>query len=225
MLVGITGWKDEHWKSKLAEINRYKIKKIGLFLEMFTPEKRKKVYRALLDSEVKEIPLVHLRNEMSLEEIRFLMKNFKTKYFTIHESTFRVIKKWDKVRRMLYLEMNADNKIPKGDKVQGIGGFCVDLSHYMMEKTLDSKEYGYIETKKTILKYFKCNHVNGYSYANNRDVHTVKNLKEFEYLKKIPKYLFGDVIAIETFNSIKDQLIYKKHLVKLLEEEFGLVYA
>ena len=32
ILVGITGHTDKHWKSKIEEINKRKITKVGLFL-------------------------------------------------------------------------------------------------------------------------------------------------------------------------------------------------
>ncbi|MFH1332538.1 MAG: hypothetical protein ABIH63_04630 [archaeon] len=221
ILVGLTGWKKKHWQEQLEEINKHNIRKIALFLEMFKPEQRKKIYEALLKSKAKEIPLVHLRNDMNIKEIKFLIKKFKTKYFTIHENTFRVMRKWNGNNKKLYLEMNVDNRVPKNVKINRIGGFCVDLSHYMVEKKLNSREYDYIEERRKVKKYFRCNHINGYSYKKNKDLHTVKSLREFEYIKKLPNYLFGEVIGIEVFNSIKEQLKFKEHLIKLLNKKFN----
>ena len=65
---------------------------------------------------------------------------------------------------------------------------------------------------------FKCNHLNGYSYAKNIDLHTIFSLKEFDYLKTLPTFVFGDVIAIETFNSLKEQITFKKYIINLLQK-------
>jgi len=41
-------------------------------------------------------------------------------------------------------------------------------------------------------------------------------LKDFDYLTTLPKFVFGKIIAIETYNSIKKQLEFKKHLETIL---------
>jgi len=216
LLVSITGRTEADWKSKLKEIEKYKIHRISLFLECFDEKQRKAIYQALLNSSVKEIPLVHIKNDMEREELAFLVKEFKTKYLTIHECSFAFLKKWKGFHKSLYLEMNADNFISQSVKVNRIGGFCIDLSHFKIKLEKCSKELMYILKRKEIRRYFACNHLNGYSYQKNEDLHTVNSLKDFDYLKTLPKFVFGKVISLETFNSIKDQLKFKKYLSKLL---------
>ena len=46
-------------------------------------------------------------------------------------------------------------------------------------------------------------------------------LSNFDYLKTMPKFLFGKIIALETFNSIKEQLIFKEYLIGLLSDKFS----
>ncbi len=217
ILVSLTGRKQRDWSSKLEEIKKYKIKKIALFLEMFTKIQRKQIYQALLSADVKKIPLVHVRDDMSKEELEFLKKNFHTKCFTIHESSFKCIDKWKGLHRRLFLEMDKDNKIPKNVDVSKIGGFCIDLAHFKCEQKLWSKEFLYIIKREKIHRYFKCNHLNGYDYDKNEDIHTIRGLNQFNYLKTLPDFLFGKYIALETFNSIEDQLKFKKYIVKLLK--------
>jgi hypothetical protein len=216
ILVSITGRTQKEWESKLKEIENHKIRTIALFLEIYPLSQRRKIYKALLNSHVKKIPLVHIRNGMKKQELKFLEKNFKTKYFTIHESGFRYLKDWKGFYKKLWLEMNKDNQIPKNVDVSKIGGFCIDLSHFKMEQEIWSKEFEYIIRREKIHRYFRCNHLNGYDWKTNSDLHTITNLKQFSYLKTLPKFLFGKYIAIETFNSIKDQLKFKQHVIKLL---------
>lgn len=216
LLVSITGTKESDWKSKLKEIENKKIKKIALFLECYPSSQRKKIYKALLSSNVKNIPLVHIRNGMKREELKFLEKNFKTKCFTIHESSFKYLKNWKGFYKKLFLEMNKDNKIPSNVDVSKIGGFCIDLSHFKSEEEIWSKEFEYIIRREKIHRYFKCNHLNGYDYKTNSDLHTITSLKQFSYLKTLPKFLFGKYIALETNNPIEQQLKFKKSIIKLL---------
>jgi len=217
ILVGITGYKDIHWKNKLKEIKRFKISKVALFLERFNEKQRKEIYKALLNSKIKEIPLVHVRNDMKKEELVFLAENFGSKYLTIHESSFSFLRKWKGFSKHLFLEMDVNSFISQSVNVDKIGGFCIDLSHFRIGIEKRSKEFEYVLKRKHIRRYFACNHLNGYSPKKKfLDVHFIKSLKDFDYLKTLPKFLFGRIIALETDNSIAEQLKFKEYLSKLL---------
>lgn len=217
IIIGLTACNGDGWQEKLKEINKLKIKKITLFVEEIEKSERKKLYNALLNSVVKEIPLVHIRHDSTKDELIFLEKNFKSKYFTIHETGFKILKNWNGFYKKLYLEFNYNNFIPKNVKIEKIGGFCIDLSHFKVSEKKLSKEFEYVMKRKN-LGLFKCNHLNGYSYERNCDVHYVKTLKELKFLKTLPKFLFGDVIALEMYNSIQEQLNYKKNIIKILNQ-------
>jgi hypothetical protein len=216
ILVSITGVKEAHWRKKLKEIEAYKITEAALFLERFETPQRQKIYRGLLRLNIKKIPLVHIRNDMSRDELKFLVKHFNPKYLTIHEDSFNFLRKWRGYYKKLFLEMNYDNFISKIVKVKRIGGFCIDLSHFKAAKERNAKEYGYITEKIKSKKIAICNHLNGYSATKKIDLHTVRSLKDFDYLKTLPEALFGEKIAIECDNSIAEQLKFKDYLVKML---------
>lgn len=222
ILVSITGHEEKDWQSKLKEIKDFNIQEIALFLEIFEKDQREKIYKALLNSNIKSIPLVHIRHDMAKEELEFLQKNYKTKYFTIHEENFthHDVENWKGFYKNIYLEMNFDNVVSKKVKVEKIGGFCIDLAHFKVGLEKLSKDFGYVFERKELHKYFRCNHLNGWNPEINRDMHTVYELKNFDYLRDLPKFVFGKVIALEMFNSIKEQLEFKKYLDKLLAEKF-----
>jgi len=116
--------------------------------------------------------------------------------------------------------MNADNYVSPKVVVEKIGGFCVDLSHFKVAQTRWTKDFDYVYFRK-LKPYFCCNHLNGYSSKMNTDLHAVKSVKDFEYLKTLPKFVFGKVIALEMENGVSEQLRYKKYLVKLLNNLFS----
>lgn len=213
--VGITGYKDSHWKSKLSEIEKLKIDKASLFLERFTKLQRKKIYKALLNSRVREIPLIHIRNDIDRGELSFLAKKYNKPYFTIHENSFNYLKKWRGYYKNLYLEMDYNNSISRKVDVGKIGGFCIDLAHFKASEERWAKEFLY-EFKKNKKNYFKCNHLSGYSFGKNCDIHLVKKSEDFDYLKTLPGFLFGNVMAMEIDNSIAEQLKFKNYIIKLL---------
>lgn len=219
ILVGITGKEEKDWKEKLKEIEKLKIKDVSLFLELFEKPEREKLYKALPESGIKSIPLVHIRHDMTTDELKFLKDNFKTKYFTIHEENFidNDIKKWKGFYKNLSLEMNFDNFVSKKVEVKKIGGFCVDLAHFKVAMEKLNKDFKYVFDRKKYKKYFDCNHLNGYDPETNCDMHTIYNLKDFDYLKTLPTFLFGKFIALETENCIAEQLEFKKYLLKILK--------
>jgi hypothetical protein len=219
ILFGITAKEEKNWKEKLREIKNLKIKEASLFLELLEKDQREKLYKALPESGIKNIPLVHIRHDMTTDELKFLKDSFKTKCFTIHEENFidDDIKKWKGFYKNLALEMNFDNFVSKKVKVKKIGGFCVDLSHLKVGMEKLSKDFKYVFDRKNTKKYFDCSHLNGYNPKTNCDMHTIHSLKDFDYLKTLPNFLFGKFIALETYNSIKEQLEFKKYLISILK--------
>ncbi len=218
ILLSITG-EDNDWQRKLDDLNKLQIKTAALFLERFDQAERKKIYRALLDATVKEIPFCHITNDVEIEELVFLESKFKTKYFNIHEKGFGFLTKWPGFEKKIYLEMDANNYISQKVAVEKIGGFCVDLSHFKIAMAKWTKEFDYTFLRKDKAN-FACNHLNGYDEINKSDLHTIKNLSDFDYLKTLPKFLFGKVIALEVENSIPQQIKFKEYLIKLLDHLF-----
>lgn len=217
--LGITGEKNVDWQSKLEEIDLLGIEEAAVFLECLKKQQRDNLCRLLLKSSIKKVPLVHLRSDSGKDEIKFFIDNFKTRYFNIHEDGFNSLNRWKGYWDKLYLEMNYDSRIAKNVKVRKIGGFCVDLSHLKSAIARGSEEAYYIFIRKHKIK-FTCNHLNGYSPQKNRDLHTITGLKDFDYLTTLPKYVFGEIIALEVENSIKEQIKFKEYLTKLLNNYF-----
>ena len=139
LVVSITGCTSKEWQQKLKEINQYKINEICLFLEAFPKKEQRGLLPALKKSVVKKIPLVHIRNDTTKQEINFFIKHFGSRFFTIHERHFHILKKWRGYYKKLYLETNYDNRLAHYVDVEEIGGFCVDLAHFKKEVTSQTK--------------------------------------------------------------------------------------
>jgi hypothetical protein len=217
ILVGLTGRTEADWRAKLEEINRREIAEIALFLEFYRRSERKKIYEALEKSCVREIPLIHIRNDMTRDELKYLCEKYNNPCLTVHENSFNRLSEWSGYHQQLFLEMNYNNSIPKNVDISKIGGFCVDLSHFKSAEEKWSKEFEFTLKQRGKKDLFVCNHLNGYSYKINSDLHTISTLDEFNYLKTLPDFVFGDVIAIEVFNSIKEQLEFKKYITDLMK--------
>lgn len=219
ILISITGRNVEELKNKILEIEKLGIKRVALFLTFLNFSQKQKIYELLLSSGIQNIPLVHVRHDMIKEELEFLEKNFNVEYFTIHEDAFGYFKKWNGFHKKMYLEFNYDNYVPENVDVKKVGGFCIDLSHFKAsEERGKTKDFKYVNKRKNYHNYFMANHLNGYSYVRKKDLHTIRSFKDFDYLRTLPKYLFGRYIALEVFNSIEEQLKYRKYLIKFLDK-------
>ena len=221
IFLSITGKDNIDWQLKLKEINQLKIDKAAVFLSRFEKKERDNFYRFLLKSSIKNIPLVHLREDVSREEIQFFVERFKTDHFNIHEEHFNLLDQWQGFWDKLYLEMDYDSEISKDVKVRKIAGFCVDLPHFKAAIARGTAEAAYAFFRKNRIR-FACNHLGGYSEKKRGDMHTIKSLRNFDYLTTLPKYVFGKIIALEAENSIKEQIVFKNHISKILDDYFSL---
>ena len=222
LIVSLTARHRRDWQNKIKEIKKYRLREVALFMEILPPAERKGLLDALTEAGVKKIPLVHIRNDNTKKELDVLYKKFGARYFTIHEFHFKyhIIRHWRNYYKNLYLEMTTDNHVSPKVKVEKIGGFCMDLAHYKKQVTLQDEEYLYIiEHLKTAPT--GCNHLSGYSYKRNKDLHHVSRAREFEYIKTLPHNLFGKVIAFEIFNPLKDQLRFYPAVKRTLQHELG----
>jgi len=215
----ITGFTNSDWQSKLQEIEEFKITEVAVFLSLFDKKERNHLYKFLLKSSIKKIPLVHLRDDSDSKDVEFFVKNFQTECFNIHEGFFRFLDRWKGCWDKIYLEMNYDNTVIKDVDVEKIAGFCIDLSHLKTAIARGSEEANYILSKKGKMK-IACNHLNGFDCMGNEDKHIVTDLKDFDYLTTLPKDVFSKIIALEVYNSIKEQLEFKKYLVGMLNRYF-----
>lgn len=217
ILLSITGTESFDWADKLKEINARKIDEVAVFLASFDKKERDNFYRLLLKSTVKTIPFVHLREDVTKEEIKFFIDRFKTRYFNIHEDHFKKLDQWQGYWDKLYLEMNFDDEVAKDVKVRKIGGFCVDLAHLKAAISRGTEEASFVFFRKKQAE-IACNHLNGYAPLAMKDIHLVKDLNAFDYLTTLPKYAFGKIIALEVYNSIEEQIKFKKYLSRLLKK-------
>ncbi|MFH1575743.1 MAG: hypothetical protein ABIB55_02250 [Candidatus Nealsonbacteria bacterium] len=217
ILLSITGKESFDWANKLKEINARKIDEAAIFFGSFDKKERDNLYRLLLKSTVKTVPFAHLRDDMSAEEIKFLIDRFKTKYFNIHESSFNILDQWKDYWNKLYLEMDFNDEIAKNVKVRKIGGFCVDLAHFKAAISRGTEEASYIFLRKNESE-IACNHLNGYNPVTMKDIHIIKDLSSFDYLTTLPKYAFGKIIALEVYNSIEEQIKFREYVSRLLEK-------
>ncbi len=212
--VSLTGYDVMTFERKFKELKKFKINEVCLFLSALPRKHHKYVFEKLLHSDIKYIPLVHIRQDTLKADIEFLKKKFKTKYFNIHNDALENIERYEPYLKDVVLETHPDVQFNETGLAK-IGGFCIDVAHFWRGKEIQSKDYFQVLKYKDQKKLFKCNHLSGYKKGWG-DLHDIKNPKSFLYLKEVPKFVFGNILAIEIMDTINMQLKVKKLVEEIL---------
>jgi hypothetical protein len=227
-IPALTTTNGSDWKAKFKEIQEFKIEEIALFPTCLTKEERKILYDNIKNSCIKKIPLVHLREDMDINELDFLIKNYDTQIFNTHsEREFSINKVWiDKYKELICIE-NTSNFPLDEEEIKKYGGICLDFAHLENARLSDSDRY---KKEIEVLSKFpiKCNHVSAVKKDifsvddKNRkihyDSHHMDDLSELDYLKKYPINYFSDLCAIELDNSLNEQLEAITYINKIIGE-------
>ncbi len=216
ILLGLTTTKKSNWREKIKEIQKYEIKDIALFLTGIPFEERKELYKLLENTNIDFIYHAHLRNDMTVDEVSYLSSRYNVQAFNIHSlrSTYASEKELIKhFKSKIYIENTS--VVPKEEELKGCAGFCVDFSHWEVQRF--THWYEYRNMKKLLEKYkIGCSHISAvkrklkiFSYDN----HNAKDYKNFNYLSKYKKYL-PEFMSLELENSFAEQMKIKNYIEK-----------
>ncbi len=210
-----------NYEKKLEEVYQLNLKKVCVFLTGLDFNQRQEFLKKLKNTSIKEIPFVHLRSDMKVEELEFLIENYNTKVFNIHtEKEYPLKYDYSKYKNFIYIE-NVYKAFDESE-IKNWAGICLDFSHLENDRLLRPKIF---EKNIKILKNHKigCNHISAVKseyHFNEKNIkryddHLADNLSNFDYLKQYSKNLFSNFCAIELNNSIKFQLNVIDYICKL----------
>jgi len=232
ILLGLTTTPGSDWHGKIEEIKKFGIKKVALFPTFIGAEKRKELYELLEDTEDLKISHVHLRNDMTNEEIEYFINKYDTEVFNIHPQNklYSFSDDFLKYADRIFLENLI--MIPAEDELRKYAGLCIDLSHWedcTLQQNMDYNESSipYDEAMVSRIKKFPvgCCHVSAIKNQLHPDVgmpgrmeyceHMLDEISEVDYVKKYIKYL-PKYISLELENCFEEQLKVKKYLEEIL---------
>ena len=224
ILVSITTTQGSDWQGKIKEIEKLGLEEAALFPTCFERKERERLYALLLEAGIRNIPFVHIRNDMAPQELDYLIENFGAKAFNIHSnSEYPFIHDYAKHGKMIFIE-NVYSPLDEKE-IKRFGGVCLDVSHLENDRLHEPEKYRH--NLKVLEKYpIGCNHLSCFQNVPRRDEngylrldsHFLEKLPEMDYLKNYPKKYFSDIVAIELENSIEEQLKVRDYLI----EEIGL---
>ena len=215
------GGEASDWRARIEEIKKLGLKEIALFPTALVREERYELYEELKKLSLERIPFVHLRTDMEVEEIDYLVENFKTEIFNIHTTiNWPLLHDYSKYAKQIFIE-NGGQTVPTEEELNKFAGLCIDFSHWENNVILGDVEYDK-QMKERIQKYIVgiC-HLSVIKEEpipdrfNDRelqyDSHLLEKTQELDYLKKYAQYIPA-VCAIELENSIEQQLEVKQYL-------------
>lgn len=227
ILPVLTTTRNSDWQAKIDEIDRLGLKEMAFFPTCLKPDERQELYKRLEKTSLQCIPHVHLRNDVTYQEIAYLINTYKTKIFNHHsENEFPVLSDWSGYTDIIYIE-NSEI-IPTAKELENYAGLCLDFAHWENGRLLKQSKYsGFSE----IVNQFPigCGHISAIRPAPERDnnpnpdsqpgydSHWLKDLSELDYLAKYQAYL-PPIISMELENSLSTQIEAIAYLNKLLKE-------
>jgi len=227
ILVGITTTHNSNWRKKIEDIDKLNIKEVALFPTVLGAGERKEYFEKLSKSKLKSAPHIHIRDDMKIEELKYIHDQYGTKLFNIHatdDGNDFIEKYGEKYKRQLFVENSGELDDNFYQALASSSGLCLDFSHYY--------DYWYIQKRRDYEKLnsllpslnIGCCHISAITkekmfvdyggkdkWHYNR--HTFSKLSEFDYLKELKEFL-PDIISLELENDLDEQLAVKKYIEK-----------
>ena len=205
------------WQEKIQEAQDLELKEASLFVTGLNYQDRQECYKLLEGTFVEKIPLVHLRNDVTIEELDYLTEKFNTEVFNTHPIRERpLMYDWSRYQDKIYIENTK--YIPEREELERFGGICLDFVHW--ENALLKEYSNYKPLSDLVQKYpIGCGHLSPLKPSieenpesnTDYDSHYMEKLSEFDYLQKYLNYL-PPFVAIEVKNSLKKQLQIKQYV-------------
>ncbi|MBU3942516.1 hypothetical protein KKA24_00870, partial [Patescibacteria group bacterium] len=192
ILLGVTTTSGSNWRGKIKEIKKLGLKEVAFFVTCLNKEERQEFYDLAEETGVKA-PFVHIKSDMDVSELDYLVDKFKTKVFNIHtEREYPLKYNLSKYKKKIYIENIYFDLLE--EEVKEFGGICLDMSH--LEEDSISRKNKFKQNIEIIERNFiGCNHISAITKEprfdeeagfSRHDRHFFKDLSELDYLKKYP---------------------------------------
>ncbi|MFA5743162.1 MAG: hypothetical protein WCX77_03160 [Candidatus Paceibacterota bacterium] len=213
------------WRAMLIEAKKIGIKKAGLLLNCLTLKERAEFYDLLSSSGINEIPLIHMRNDMTEMELEYFSNEYGTKIFAAHPSAeYPLFEAMPKFQKNIFIENT--HTLFNEQELKRYGGICLNLSHLENERIGSKDRYDLF--RQMIETYaIGCNFISAikpqgqlvteYKEYIRHDDYLLGEFSELDYLKNYPKEYFSGCIVLEMQNNLAAQIKAKDYIFDLLK--------
>jgi hypothetical protein len=209
------------WQAKVAEISELGLEQVALFPTGIGPAARQALYRELERSPIKEIPFVHLRSDMTPEEVGYLVERFGMRLANIHpHADYPLEHDLTAFNDRIAVENRYIQEIADSD-LAGRAGVCLDISHHEDCRLRFPEMYQHLCDR---LRDYPCAcwHVSavGQVPINYKEYevfsdHKFTDLQEFDYAVRYREHL-PPIVAMELENPLAEQLKAIERLKQVL---------
>jgi hypothetical protein len=213
------------WRVMLAEAKEQGVKRAGLLLNCLNLKERAELYDLLAASGIDNVPLVHIRNDMTETELEYFFNEYGTKIFTAHPGAeYPFFEAMPKFQKNIFIENT--HSLFNEQELERYGGICLNLSHLENERLENPERYDlFCQTIKT--HQIGCNYISavkpqgqpaaGYKEYIRHDDYFLGDFSELDYLKNYPKDYFSGCVVLEMQNDLASQLKAKDYIFDLLK--------
>ena len=128
------------WRDKIKEVKELGLREVSLFLTCVDFKERQEFYSLLKDTKVDKVSFVHLRQDMTKDEIDYLIKNYHTQAFNIHtKREYPYSKDYLQYKDMIYIE-NVYGSLDENE-IKEFAGICLDFSHLEEDRLFNPALY------------------------------------------------------------------------------------
>lgn len=223
ILVSLMARPNTKWREEIARLSNLGISELALFIDVFTLDQRKEVYRLLEASGIKSIPYVQMANNFEEGEIDFLVTTYKTEVFglSLDNTSLALIASLTKYIALIAPENPANKKFAplftdEALSRLNIAGVCLDLTTIESDRLHAKKKYELeIHTlDHHVLLATQIGPISENFFKKSFQIKSrrLTSLADLHYLGHIPKAYLADLIVLELENSLEEQLEVKTYL-------------
>jgi len=223
ILLSLIASPQTKWKDEITKLSTLGINEIALFINSFSLEQRKEVYRLLSASNLKSIPYVHISNDFEEGEIDYLVTTYGTSILglSLDNSSLAFIATMIKFTNLIapenpdnskFVSMFTDEALSRA----GVSGVCLDVSTLEYSRLYSKKQYqlalhvlDHHPLKATQIGPVSENWFRKTFHLKSR---YLKTLADLDYLKNVPQAYLADLLILDLENSLEEQLEVKRYL-------------
>lgn len=228
ILVSLLVRPESNWREEITKFNTLGITEIALFIDFFSLEQRKEVYRLLATSSLKSAPYVHISNDFEEGEIEYLVTTYGTTVLGLSLNNFALafiatmIKFSDLIApenpvEKKYIALFTDEALSRS----GVSGVCLDIATLEYNRRYSKKQYqsaihalDHHPLKATQIGPVSENWFKRIFRLKSRHLSTLTDL---HYLKNVPGAYLSDLLVLDLKNSLEEQIEVKAYLESLFK--------
>ncbi|MCX6792603.1 MAG: hypothetical protein NTY12_01120 [Candidatus Falkowbacteria bacterium] len=228
ILVSLIVSANLNWREDISKLKDLGINELALFVESFTLDQRKELYRLLESSGIVSIPYVQISNNFEEGELDYFITNHGTQVFglALNNSTFSFISTLTKFASLVAPENPTEDKYvnlftDESLSHSNVSGVCLDIMTLEYDRLFYKKKYQSaihaLDHHPLLATQIGPVPESWLKKSLRLKSRRLTTLTDLHYLKNIPKTYLADLLVLDLKNSLEEQLEIKAYLELMLK--------